>query len=288
MLSISVRNQTKMYEISIGCTWHRGCYSWSCVIAILADWRYHGYRSLEQSIPDSICSQRRRHPASPHTAIWWWWGCRGWVTWYKHCTEVGNTKQNGAWPRRVLLRELPSTGGLSHQTVMETPQELQDLYSSTSSDDQSSINSVVRVGGPVDESDSDQSAPPTPKRLRPNGEIGCNLQQDDSTSDESELDEEALVRAEEERQRNEDTSSTSSEETQMWVPSFCTFYVFTLDNMGIENYCYECRQSCQPAGSGSEWMTVITPAFFIAGDINSRCQNRQLGIASFSGLYWKR
>lgn len=106
-------------------------------------------------------------------------------------------------------------------TNTESSQELQDLYSSTSSDDQSSINSVVHVGGGLDESESDRSAPTTPKRLKPNGEIGGHRlhHQEDSTSDESELDEEALVRAEEERQRDEDSSSTSSEETQIWVPA---------------------------------------------------------------------
>ena len=137
---------------------------------------------------------------------------------------------------------------------MEASQELQDLYSSTSSDDQSSINSVVHVGGTLDTSESDGSAPPTPRRHRvhhaavgtedEDDDLGHQMDDDDDDDDDDDEDslmenlqgnhargllcgddvsttdsdddvEERLRRAEEGREGDSDTDSTSSEETQM-------------------------------------------------------------------------
>ena len=114
-----------------------------------------------------------------------------------------------------------------------------EFYSSTSSDDQSSINSVIHVeiAGDTTESDSAASAPPTPKRHRhgglvEEGEAGrparaeerrivdlrnhsaLNGDLEDDTTSDSDCDEDNLLRRD--RGRSSDSeSSTSSEETQM-------------------------------------------------------------------------
>lgn len=136
------------------------------------------------------------------------------------------------------------------RVTMDGAQELQEFYSSTSSDDQSSINSVVHVGNGVDTSESDLSAPTTPNRTlnghplnRADSEeygeeeeemedeeydtedthgrlqgnhTGALMAHDDLSTTDSEDDiDERLRRADVEGQGRSDSSSTSSEETQM-------------------------------------------------------------------------
>ncbi|ELT89104.1 hypothetical protein CAPTEDRAFT_216694 [Capitella teleta] len=113
---------------------------------------------------------------------------------------------------------------------MEGGQEMQEFYSSTSSDDQSSINSVIRVGGSgMDTSESDSSAPTTPLRTtnrmlsdecesydceeEDDHDLNCNHTGDLSTTD-SEDDVEERLRQE---GHVDSDDSTSSEETQIII-----------------------------------------------------------------------